>query len=95
MMKGTQRKPEITQMGSAQASQLIQCCYMNHTTRFQVVRIAKIPDRFFERVVPPQAEICFEADLNDHLEIHAGEPISAILSDKIPCHRFADDSIAA
>lgn len=37
----------------------------------------------------PHSKIVFEANQDDHLEIHSGNPISSILSDKIPCRRLA------
>ena len=66
----------------------IQCCYVNTSTRFQIVRVANVSSSFLERMVMPQTRLIFEADRSDHLEIHTGSPISAILSDKIPCHRL-------
>ncbi|EKU96357.1 protein of unknown function DUF1830 [Leptolyngbya sp. PCC 7375] len=67
----------------------IQCCYINHTAQFQIVRITNITNDFFERVVMPHARVIFEAHQEDHLEIHTGNLISSILSDKIPCHHLA------
>ncbi|MGD1948718.1 MAG: DUF1830 domain-containing protein [Leptolyngbyaceae cyanobacterium] len=66
----------------------IQCCYVNTSTRFQIIRVANVSSSFLERTVMPQTRLIFEADRDDHLEIHTGSPISAILSDKIPCHRL-------
>ncbi|ESA36883.1 hypothetical protein N836_04810 [Leptolyngbya sp. Heron Island J] len=51
--------------------------------------MADVSSNFLERMIMPQARLIFEADRNDHLEIHTGSPISSILSDKIPCHRVA------
>ncbi|EKV00084.1 protein of unknown function DUF1830 [Leptolyngbya sp. PCC 7375] len=81
-----QEKPPLNY---SQASEQIQCCYINSTTQFQIVRVANVSNNFLERMVMPQTRLVFEADRNDHLEIHTGSPISSILSDKIPCHRLA------
>lgn len=78
-----------TQLQCALKPNRIRCCYINHTAQLQIVRIANITSNFFERAVMPYAKIFFEAHQKDHLEIHTGNLISSILSDKIPCHRLA------
>lgn len=75
---------------SSQSNTRIRCCYINPTAHFQIVRIAKTSVGFLERAVPPQGQIMFEAALDDHLEIHTGNPISTILSDRIPCRCLID-----
>ncbi len=67
----------------------IQCCYINSTPRFQIVRVVNIANIFLERAVMPYTKLVFEAAHNDHLEIHTGTPVSSILSDKIPCQHLA------
>ena len=69
----------------------ILCCYVNATSKIQVVRISDIPNWYFERVVFPGQRLVFEAPKVAHLEIHTGMMASAILSDKIPCDRLALD----
>ncbi len=81
------RKRTKRQLSQQKQSDRIQCCYINSTAQFQIVRI--VTSRFLERVVMPQATFIFEAHRDDHLEIHTGNPISSILSDKIPCHCLA------
>lgn len=44
----------------------------------------------FLKTVFPRTRVTFEAELGDYLEVHAGNPVSSILSDKLPCHRLAD-----
>ena len=73
----------------SQLNNRIQCCYINTSTQFQIVRVVNINSNFLERTVMPQTRLIFEAHRDDHLEIHTGSPISSILSDKIPCHRLA------
>ncbi len=69
----------------------ILCCYVNATSKIQVVRISDIPNWYFERVVFPGQRLVFEAPRVAHLEIHTGMMASAILSDTIPCDRLALD----
>lgn len=68
----------------------MRCRYVNHTSQFQVIRIEKTTSPFLEKTLFPRTSTIFEAELGDHLEVHAGNPVSSILSDKIPCHRLAD-----
>ncbi|EDX83397.1 conserved domain protein [Synechococcus sp. PCC 7335] len=67
----------------------IQCCYTNHTQQFQIIRMATAAGSFLERAVPPQGHAFFEAGLQDHLEVHTGNPITSILADRIPCEQLA------
>jgi hypothetical protein len=69
-------------------SSKILCCYVNTTSKIQVVRIANIPKWYFERVVFPGQRLLFEALPEAQLEIYAGAFSSAILADKIPCTRM-------
>ena len=64
------------------------CCYVNATSQMQVARITNIPNWYFERVVFPGQRLVFEAVSEAMLEIHTGMMASAILSDKLPCHRL-------
>ncbi|MHC5613340.1 MAG: DUF1830 domain-containing protein [Nostoc sp.] len=66
----------------------ILCCYINATSKIQVVRICNIPNWYFERVVFPGQRLIFEAPRKGQMEIHTGMMASAILSDKIPCDRL-------
>ncbi|HIK37149.1 MAG: DUF1830 domain-containing protein [Geminocystis sp.] len=63
----------------------ILCCYVNATSRIQVVRITNIKNWYFERVVFPGQRLIFEALPEAVLEVHTGMMASAVLSDKIPC----------
>lgn len=69
----------------------ILCCYVNATSKIQIVRISNIPNWYFERVVFPGQRLVFEATPQSLLEIHTGMMASAILSDKIPCGRLCID----
>lgn len=69
----------------------ILCCYVNATSKMQVVRITNVHDWYFERVVFPGQRLMFEAVPEAQLEIHTGMMASAILSDTIPCRRLAVD----
>ena len=67
------------------------CCYVNATSKMQVVRVTNIRNWYFERVVFPGQRLMFEAVPEAQLEIHTGMMASAILSDTIPCIRLAVD----
>lgn len=69
-------------------SEQILCCYVNATSKIQVVRITNIPGWYFERVVFPGQRLLFEAMIEAQLEIHCGMMASAILADTIPCDRL-------
>ena len=68
--------------------ELTLCCYENKTNQIQIGRITNITSWFFERVIWPGQRMIFEAPLEAELEIHTGEMISAILSEKISCDRL-------
>jgi hypothetical protein len=80
---------KIAQTQFSQRGDRIQCCYINRTAQFQIIRISNTSSTFFEKTVLPHTRIIFEAAPDDYLEIHIGNPICSILSDKIPCHRLA------
>ena len=71
------------------SSEPILCCYVNATSRIQVVRITNISNWYFERVVFPGQRLVFESLPEGQLEVHTGMMASAILSDRIPCHKLA------
>lgn len=64
------------------------CCYVNATSKIQVVRITNIPNWYFERVVFPGQRLVFEALPSAQLELHCGMMASSILADTIPCDRL-------
>lgn len=64
------------------------CCYVNATSKIQIVRITNVPNWYFERVVFPGQRLLFETMPDALLEIHTGMMASAILSDTIPCDRL-------
>ncbi|BAY50087.1 hypothetical protein SAMD00079811_77160 (plasmid) [Scytonema sp. HK-05] len=64
----------------------IVCGYVNATSHIQILRIANIPNWYFERVIFPEQRFWFEAPPDAQLEIHTSMMVSAILSDKIPCN---------
>ncbi|WAL61177.1 DUF1830 domain-containing protein [Thermocoleostomius sinensis] len=70
------------------ASDPILCCYVNATSKIQIVRITNIPNWYFERVVFPGQRLVFEAMPQAQLEVHCGMMASAILADTIPCDRL-------
>jgi Domain of unknown function (DUF1830) len=64
------------------------CCYQNRAPHLQIIRIANIPNWYFERVVFPGQQILFEAPAEAKLEVHTGTSISSILTDTICCDRL-------
>lgn len=79
---------------SIKEKELTLCCYENNTKLIQIGRISNIPSWFFEKVILPGQRIVFEAPLKAKLEIHTGEMISAILTDKISCDRLQIHSLS-
>ena len=71
------------------SSSLLYCCYTNHTARLQIIRVATPNQGMLERVVMPQARILFQAEAHESLEVHTGNPITSILTDRIPCRQLA------
>lgn len=69
----------------------IQCCYVNDTNKFQIVRISNNQSRWFERVVLPYARITFEASPDNYLEVYSISQICSILEDKISCNRLISE----
>ncbi|MCL6436644.1 MAG: DUF1830 domain-containing protein [Leptolyngbyaceae cyanobacterium HOT.MB2.61] len=69
-------------------SDSILCCYVNSSSRIQIVRITNIPNWYFERVVFPGQRLLFDAPKSAHLEIHTNAIASAILADTIPCQQL-------
>ncbi len=67
----------------------VQCCYTNGTHLFQIIRMATAAGSFLEKTVPPQARFFFEANPQDHLEVHTGSPITSVLADRISCEQLA------
>lgn len=74
------------------AKAYILCCYVNATSKIQVVRITNISNWYFERVVFPGQRLVFEALPDAQLEIHSGMMASAILTDTIACNRLRIES---
>jgi hypothetical protein len=72
-------------------SESLLCCYVNATSKMQIVRITNIRDWYFERVVFTGQRLMFEALPQAQLEIHTGMMASAILSDTISCARLVVD----
>lgn len=74
----------------------MQCSYTNNSQQFQIVRMATADGDCLERTLFPGGRIYFEARPQDRLEIHTGNAIAAILSDRIPCYQLAyRESIAS
>ncbi len=77
-------------MTSTRDSQLIHAStpalysYANSTCNLQVIRIANVPNYYFERVIFPKQRLLFEAQSNAELEVYTSEQGQAILLKKIP-----------
>jgi hypothetical protein len=71
-----------------ECSEYVLCCYVNATSKIQIVRISNVANWYFERVVFPGQRLIFESLPEGLLEIHSGMMASSILSDTIPCDRL-------
>ncbi len=69
----------------------ILCYYFNASSHLQIIRIAQMPNLYFERVVFPKQRLLFEALPEAYLEIHTCVMPSAILSDKLLCKHLRVD----
>ena len=67
----------------------LSCQYQNYTNNIQVVCISNVQGWFFERTVFPGQMLFFEAPATAILEVHTGVSATAIVADRIPCHRLA------
>jgi 3-hydroxymyristoyl/3-hydroxydecanoyl-(acyl carrier protein) dehydratase len=59
--------------------------YVNATSTLQVLRIANVPDWYFERVVFPGQQLFIEAKPEAVLEVYSGTMVTAVLEDRIVC----------
>lgn len=71
----------------------ILCCYVNASSKVQIVRITNVESWYFERVVFPGQRLVFESYSEALLEVHCGMMASAILSDTIPCDRLRIEDV--
>ena len=67
-------------------------CYINKTNQVQIIRISNIPNRYFERVVFAGQRLVFEAPAEARLEIHTGDSMSMLISDRRQCSRLESSS---
>jgi hypothetical protein len=73
---------------SVEPERKILCGYKNQTDSVQIVRIANVPEWYFERVVFPGEFIMFHSLPEASLEVHSNSTASAVLSDRIPCEKL-------
>ena len=71
----------------------ILCCYVNSSSKIQVVRVTNISNWYFERVVFPGQRLMFESNVEGQLEVHSSSIASSILEDTIPCARLKIDQV--
>lgn len=69
------------------------CYYVNGRRQLLVLRIANIPNWYFERVVFPKERLLFAAPPTANLEIHQHNPNGTTLSDIIPCKNLLVDEV--
>lgn len=79
---------QIDDILSTEITAAILCCYINVTDRIQILRLPKLTNGFYDRVIFPGERLMFEATPEDQLEIHTAKPANIILSQKIPCARL-------
>lgn len=77
-----------TPVTATDCSSKLLCCYVNTTSKIQIVRIANIANWYFERVVFPGQRLMFHTDPEAVLEVHTGGVAGALLADTIPCDRL-------
>lgn len=61
------------------------CCYVNGSSKIQVIRGWLPSGWHLERVVFPGQRLMFEAPQQARLEIYTGSPVGAMLADTIGC----------
>lgn len=64
----------------------ILCGYSNTTSLVQIIRIANIPNWYFERVVFPKQHLLFAAPTQAQLEIYTCEFPGTLLAERIACN---------
>ena len=79
---------QIDELFGSESNAAILCCYINVTNRLQILRLPKLTNGFYERVIFPGERLLFEAKPEVQLEIHSAKPANIILSQKIPCARL-------
>ena len=70
--------PSEESLASKGAHQIL-CCYINITSRIQIIRITNIPNLHWERVVFPGQRLMFEAATEAKLEIKTSETVTLIV----------------
>ena len=81
---------ETPVLTTTDADQII-CCYVNATSKVQVVRIKNVSHWYFERVVFPGQRLIFYSFPDALLEVHTHELAALILCDRIPCQQITLD----
>lgn len=64
------------------------CHYKNASNKLQILRIANVPNWYFERVVFPGQLLLFQAPVQGVLEVHTSAKVTTILADTINCDRL-------
>lgn len=70
------------------AKPLINCVYLNNTSRIQIVRIENLVDTYFERTVFPGQQLIIETTIEAVLDIYSGPMMSTLLEQRIPCQQL-------
>lgn len=85
---------QILDLLPSESARRILCGYANTTSRVQIIRIANIPNWYFERVVFPGQRLLFAAPTQAQLEVYTGEFPSTLLAERIACERLrASDNL--
>lgn len=72
----------------SECTHYILCGYANTTSLLQIIRIANIPNWYFERVVFPGQRLLFAAPLQAQLEVYTGEFPGTLLAERIACEHL-------
>lgn len=68
--------------------QLTLCHYKNVSNKLQILRIANVPNWYFEKVVFPGEALLFQAPPQGVLEVHTSAKVTTIVADTINCDRL-------
>ncbi|MBW4494751.1 MAG: DUF1830 domain-containing protein [Oscillatoria princeps RMCB-10] len=79
---------QIDEIFCSETTSAILCCYINGTAHLQIVRLPKLTNGFYDRVIFPGERLLFEAIPEAQLEIHTAKPANIIMSQKILCARL-------
>ncbi|HBL13296.1 MAG TPA: hypothetical protein DD379_18225 [Cyanobacteria bacterium UBA11162] len=79
-----QRVAAVRESLSAESDRKVLCFYTNTTNQLQNLRLIKMPNTSWQRVVFPGERLMFEAITESNLEVYLNETVAAV----IPCSKL-------